>query len=481
MSNLLATTQERVYFKDRQSRFLFVSAGWVAAYAPGRTPEELTGKTDFDIFSNEHASAAFADEQQIIRTGRPVVGHVERETYSGREDAWVSTTKMPLQDSRGQIIGTFGISRDVTAQITAELALARQAQELSAQNERLRELDRLKDEFIALVSHELRTPLTSIIGYTKLLRDERADGGNARHFTEVIERNAERLLRLVGDLLFLSQIQSGKLGVELRSTDLAGLVAHAVEEGRPEAERKHIDLTLATAAVPRCAVDPTRIAQLLRNLISNAVKFTPDGGKVEVGLGTEEDQAVLTVADTGIGIPAADRERIFERFFRTATATREVIPGTGLGLTITKAIVEAHNGTISVDSDEGRGSTFTVRLPLRPAAAPATRGRADAGTERQDPAGPAGGGDVRVDAQRRGVQRVPRDAGVLADGEPEPPAIDAEHGWPGAGHGEQGEQPRIACCDGRRAGRDARDHQQDEARHGRVPPRQGLEPERQVR
>ena len=292
------------------------------------------------------------------------MGEIERETFPGRPDAWVSTTKMPLRDDRGEIIGTFGISRDITAQIRAEQGLARQAGELGAQNERLRELDRLKDEFVALVSHELRTPLTSIIGYIQLLRDERANGLDTDHFAEVIERNAERLLHLVGDLLFLSQMQSGQLALELRDTDLAALAQEAVEEARPEAERKHIDLVLSAAAVPGLAVDPTRIAQLLGNLISNAVKFTPEGGKVGVTLTAEDGEAVLSVADTGIGIAPGDRERIFERFFRTEAATQRVIPGSGLGLTISRAIVEAHRGTITVRSDGEHGSTFTVRLPL---------------------------------------------------------------------------------------------------------------------
>src|SRR5690348_6575240 len=136
MANLLSTTEERVYFKDLESRFLFVSAGWLAAYAPGHSAQELIGKTDFDVFSYQHAADAFADEQEIIQTGKPIAGQVERETYTGRPDAWVSTTKMPLLED-GRVIGTFGISRDVTAQVTAERTLARQASELSAQNERL--------------------------------------------------------------------------------------------------------------------------------------------------------------------------------------------------------------------------------------------------------------------------------------------------------------------------------------------------------
>jgi two-component system NtrC family sensor kinase len=118
LNNLLAAAAERLYFKDLLSRYLLVSASWAAAYAPGRTLEELTGKTDFDIFTYAHASAAYADERQIIRTGRPVIGKAERETYKDRPDAWVLTTKMPLRDERGQIIGTFGITRDITAQMT---------------------------------------------------------------------------------------------------------------------------------------------------------------------------------------------------------------------------------------------------------------------------------------------------------------------------------------------------------------------------
>src|SRR5579859_393737 len=278
MANLLAATEERLYFKDLQSRFLFVSAGWLAAYAPGRSADDLIGKTDFNVFSHQHAADAFADEQEIIHSGKPISGQVERETYTGRPDAWVTTTKMPLLDDNGQIIGTFGLSRDVTAQVIAENMLARQASELTAQNERLRELDRLKDEFIAAVSHELRAPLTSILGYLEVLEDEGADGPNSSRFAEVIGRNANQLLRLAGDLLFLSRMRSGRVALDLRDTDLAALAAEAVANARPDAEVKHIDLALSATAVPPFAADPGRIRQLLGGLISNAVKFTGKGG-----------------------------------------------------------------------------------------------------------------------------------------------------------------------------------------------------------
>ena len=119
MNNLLATSEVRLYFKDLLSRFTLLSSGWIAAYAPGRSAEELIGKTDFDVFSYTHASAALSDEQEIIRTGRPMIGKLEQETYKGRANAWVSTTKLPLRDERGKIIGTFGFSRDVTLYIAA--------------------------------------------------------------------------------------------------------------------------------------------------------------------------------------------------------------------------------------------------------------------------------------------------------------------------------------------------------------------------
>jgi PAS domain S-box-containing protein len=378
MSNLMSAAGARFYFKDLQNRFLLVSAGWIAAYVPGQAAKDLIGKTDFDVFSAAHASAASADEERVISTGEAMVGKVELETYAGRTDTWVSTTKMPLRDARGQIIGTFGFSRDVTAQTRAENALAEQALQLMANNERLRELDRLKDEFIGMFAHELRTPLASILGYTEILMEDGVTGPDAEHCVEVIDRNAKRLLRLTEDLQLLHQINSGQLPTEFGRADLAAIVAGVVEEMRPEAERKQIDLVLSATAVPHLAFDPMRIAQLLGNLLSNALKFTPDGGKVEVRLGTEGTQAVLAVADTGIGIPVADRERIFERFFRTAIVERQAIQGAGLGLTISQAIVAAHNGTIAVEGGEGRGSTFTVRLPLLPAPAPGPGEPADA-------------------------------------------------------------------------------------------------------
>jgi len=226
--------------------------------------------------------------------------------------------------------------------------------------------ERLKDEFFALVSHELRTPLTSIIGYLDLLLEGEAGeiSDRQRRFLGVIERNARRLLRLVGDLLFAAQVEAGTLSLAHEPVDLEAVVCEAVEAGRPRAEQANVALAAETEPVPELQGDSERLGQVLDNLISNALKFTPAGGSVTVGLHRRNGAAVVSVADTGIGIPPAEQVRLFERFYRTSSATERSIPGIGLGLSISRAIALGHGGAISVQSEEGRGTTFTVELPI---------------------------------------------------------------------------------------------------------------------
>ena len=260
------------------------------------------------------------------------------------------------------------------ATLERSLALAHDARKeaesarraLSEQNKRLRELDRLKDEFLSLVSHELRTPLTSIRGYLDLVLAGEAGEVNPqqRRFLEAVERNSGRLLRLVGDLLFVAQADAGRLSLERASVDLSELAAHCVEAAAPTATEKSVSLVLLVQPVPSLVGDRGRLAQVLDNLVSNALKFTPEGGTVQVRTEADGDRVALEVEDTGIGIPTADQPRLFERFFRSSVAEDQAIPGTGLGLAIVKAIVEAHSGQISISSREGVGTTFRIELPL---------------------------------------------------------------------------------------------------------------------
>jgi signal transduction histidine kinase len=242
---------------------------------------------------------------------------------------------------------------------------------LAEQNDRLRELDRLKDEFVSLVSHELRTPLTSIRGYIELLLEDLGPSETGRRrYLEVVDRNSQRLLELVSDLLFLAQVEAGKLAIEREPMDLGLVVEECVEASAPAADSKGIALTAHVARVPKLDGDSARLAQMLDNLVSNALKFTPKGGRVDVRLIADGSSALLEVEDTGVGIPEGEQGRLFERFFRSSTATANAIPGTGLGLTITKTIVERHGGSIEVESTENAGTVVRVRLPLAELARP---------------------------------------------------------------------------------------------------------------
>jgi signal transduction histidine kinase len=228
------------------------------------------------------------------------------------------------------------------------------------ENERLRELGRMKEEFVASVSHELRTPLTSIRGYLELVLEgdstpEQAD------YLRVIDRNADRLLDLINDLLDVAQAENGHLVLNREPVALESVVADAVAGLEPTAAARQIELGLHVATEDGPVdLDRKRIGQLVDNLLSNALKFTPDGGSVDVRLAPENGHVRLDVSDTGIGIPEAEQARLFERFFR---ASGQSIQGTGLGLAISKAIVEAHGGEIAVRSTEGIGTTFSVLLP----------------------------------------------------------------------------------------------------------------------
>jgi signal transduction histidine kinase len=237
---------------------------------------------------------------------------------------------------------------------------------LRAQNEELRRLDQLKDDFVASVSHELRTPLTSIRGYLELVLD-----GDVAELTEeqlrylsVVDRNAGRLLRVVDDLLFAAQVDAGKVALEPGLADLDEVVREAVEAARPVAGEHDVELTFDAGGPAELVGDRARLAQILDNLIANAIKFTPPGGKVEVRTFRAGDSGVIEVADTGIGISAEDQERLFQRFFRAEGAILGAIDGTGLGLAIVKAIVDAHGGDLAVESIAGRGTTFRIGLPL---------------------------------------------------------------------------------------------------------------------
>jgi signal transduction histidine kinase len=251
----------------------------------------------------------------------------------------------PVRDDRGGFLGRVWTLREVTQQ---------------------RELDRLKDDFVATVSHELRTPLTSMMGFLEMIREGEAGQltDEQKRFLAIVYRSSERLQRLVGDLLFVARLDANGLQLHFDDVDVAEVVGDAVESASALARSRTIEFRSELADVPVVTGDKERLSQLVGNLISNALKFTPAGGTVTARTFTDGDNAVIDVSDTGIGIPEAEQSRLFQRFFRSSTATDQAIPGTGLGLAISRAIAEAHGGTISVRSQPGAGTSFRVELPF---------------------------------------------------------------------------------------------------------------------
>jgi signal transduction histidine kinase len=266
--------------------------------------------------------------------------------------------------------GSDRLAEVVAAHVATALTHARLYEREREMVQRLRELDEAKSDFVASVSHELRTPLTSIRGYAEMLGD--GDAGELTsdqgRMLEIVQRNADRLLSLIENLLTLSRIESGAFRVARVPVALDDVVRATLDELRPQAAAAGVVLEAdVTGCIPAVLGDRAQLERVLFNLLSNAIKFTVDGGRVTVRLRASDDGVEMSVADRGIGIPAAELDRLFGRFFRSSISQQRAIQGTGLGLMIVKSIVEHHEGDISVESEEHVGTTFTIRLPAAPA------------------------------------------------------------------------------------------------------------------
>jgi PAS domain S-box-containing protein len=299
----------------------------------------------------------------LVRAAQEQGSDVRDWTYvsAAGEELTVSVAVTPRTDDSGAHAGWNFVGTDMTE---------------------VRATERMKDQFVSLISHELRTPLSSILGYLELVLDDPDQPltDEQRQYLTTVERNAQRLLRLVGDLLFTAQVDAGRFSLQPEDVDLVAVVRAAEETARVTAAAAGVEVAVD---VPDDGLavrgDAVRLGQACDNLVSNAVKFTPRGGRVTLTLraawrtpegtvvpGAEPGAtpvAQLAVSDTGIGIPAGEQAQLFARFFRASTARRHAVPGVGLGLAITRAITTAHGGTLEVASTEGRGTTFTLTLP----------------------------------------------------------------------------------------------------------------------
>lgn len=340
--SLVTTSDMRVVYANPSLERMF-----------GFGPGELTGQDILPLMRPPGLSSEELSERGEVEDrlrGRGAASYEARRLRRDGSEFWARTTTT-LFDHPHYGTVWIAVQQDVTEERRARQAAA--------------ELERAKSEFLGSISHELRTPLTSILGYAALLRGDAGGPAEAvRAHVEVIERNAARQLRLVEDLLNIAQIEAGEFEFRQQPIDLCELVADEAENVRPDAEAAELTLVVATTGPLAVMGDPDRLAQVLANLLTNALKFTPAGGRIEIELRAVDGEALLSVDDSGRGVAADELPHLFDRLYRGEEVRDRQVTGAGLGLAISRAIVEAHSGRISVGRSRLGGARFDVALPV---------------------------------------------------------------------------------------------------------------------
>jgi len=370
--NLLRTVIDNlpdlIYAKDTESRFIIGNAA-VARLMGAGAPDEVLGKTDFDFYSAEVAAQYYADEQEVMRSGQTLVNREEPrvDQVTGKR-GWLSTTKVPLRDSSGKIIGVVGIGRDITERKQAEQALKEYSDRLEQMvQERTRELRQAQEELICKeklavlgqlaggVGHELRNPLGAIKNAAYFLNlSLESPEPEVKETLEILEKEVESCERIIASLLdFARRKPPARRKVEVNAVLRQALSRSSVPE--------KVEVVTELDTLPAVLADPDQLTQVFGNIILNAVQAMPHGGRLVIKSEAPAPKWVaVSFADTGVGIPGENLAKLFEPLFTTRAK------GIGLGLAVTKTLVEGHGGTIEVRSEVGKGSIFTVRLPVSP-------------------------------------------------------------------------------------------------------------------
>lgn len=384
LGGLVEHAPAAITVKAADGRYLLVNRQFEVLC--GMAPGALEGRIDAEIFPAEKAREMTELDARCLHTS--IVLEREEEFTGPDGPRNLLCVRYPIADDHGSVIGVGAIYTEITRQKRIESGLRAsradilsRAERLSEGNQKLRESDRRKTDFVAAVSHELRSPLTSVRGYVEMLRDAGPgiEPELSQKFLEIIDRNTANVLDMVEDLLLLSRAESGQSGTRpYRPVSFPDLVQAAVATVEPAAQQAGLTLRSTVAdRLPPVMGDPAQLERVLVNLLTNAVKFSPPGpvrsprplggdpDLIELAVSRAPAGVRIEVRDRGIGIPQGEQDRLFTRFFRSSTALEQGIPGTGLGLSLVKGVVEAHHGTIAVDSAPGRGTTVTVHLPTR--------------------------------------------------------------------------------------------------------------------
>jgi len=357
--NLLRTMidnlPDQIYVKDTASRLIITNLSNAAARGLKQTSEGI-GETDFDVFESEHAAEYYSDEQAVMQTGQPLVNKEEIMLTAAGERRIILSTKVPLHDTQGKIIGLVGLGRDITERKKME-------DDLRAALKKERELGELKSRFSSMVSHEFRTPLATIQSSNDLLKrygDRMSEERKIEHIEEV-EAQIRHLTGLLDDIMTISKAETVGLDFNPAPLDLEHYCDEMVEQFRLIAGKQRIHYTCANPC-SQAVMDGRLLHRVLNNLLSNAIKYSAPESTVYFNLSCEAEYATIEVRDEGIGIPEDDLDSLFEIFHRAKNVGD--INGTGLGLAIVKRAIEVHGGSISVKSELGVGTTFSVFLPL---------------------------------------------------------------------------------------------------------------------
>jgi PAS domain S-box-containing protein len=374
LDSVIENIPNMVFVKDaKELRFVRQNAAGLELI--GFSHDEVIGKNDFDFFPTEQAKFFTSADRETLESGRLV--DIPEETIQTRHkgERILHTKKIPILDAEGEPAFLLGISEDITEAKRAHEALRLAQEEAERAN-------RAKSQFLASMSHELRTPLNSVLGFSELLADDvtgQFDDATRRRFLEQIHSSGQHLLQLINDILDLSKVEAGQMELHVQPVEVGSVIDDVRATVEPLARTKAIELHVESSPELRLTGDAGKVKQMLLNLVSNAIKFTPSGGRVDIRARQVDSWAEIAVTDTGIGIAENDIGSLFTEFHQLDAGLGRQQEGTGLGLALTKHFVEMHGGKVSVSSVVGKGSTFTLRLPLE-AIAPKTQ---DAG------AGPA--------------------------------------------------------------------------------------------